>query len=88
MRSRHDPDGLRLPVKLDSTTNGEFAPIPLAPAHRYANRLALEAATRNARRVGMPRREFLVSACGAATTLLGMNGAVAAASSIFSGSPS
>ena len=79
MRSRHDPDGLRLPVKLDSTTNGEFAPIPLAPAHRYANRLALEAATRNARRVGMPRREFLVSACGAATTLLGMNAAYAAA---------
>ncbi|MGB0220654.1 MAG: amidohydrolase family protein [Sinimarinibacterium flocculans] len=79
MRSRHDPDGLRLPVKLDSTTNGEFAPIPLAPVHRYANRLALEAATRNARRVGMPRREFLVSACGAATTLLGMNAAYAAA---------
>ncbi|WP_370307176.1 amidohydrolase family protein [Sinimarinibacterium flocculans] len=79
MRSRHDPDGLRLPVKLDSTTNGEFAPIPLAPVHRYANRMALEAATRNARRVGMPRREFLVSACGAATTLLGMNAAYAAA---------
>ena len=79
MRSRHDPDGLRLPVKLDSTTNGEFAPIPLAPVHRYANRVALEAATRNARRVGMPRREFLVSACGAATTLLGMNAAYAAA---------
>ncbi len=25
-----DPDGQRLPVKLDSTTNGEFAPIPLS----------------------------------------------------------
>ena len=24
-----DPDGQRLPIKLDSTTNGEFAPIPL-----------------------------------------------------------
>lgn len=79
MRFRHDPDGLRLPVKLDSTTNGEFAPIPLAPVHRHANRVALEAATCNARRVGMPRREFLVSACGAATTLLGMNAAYAAA---------
>ena len=30
MRYRHDPDGTRLPIKLDATTNGEFAPIPLA----------------------------------------------------------
>jgi uncharacterized protein len=79
MRFRHDPDGLRLPVKLDTTTNGEFAPIPLAPVHRQANALALEAATRNARRLGLKRREFLVSACGAATSLLGMNAAYAAA---------
>ena len=28
---RNDPKGLRLPVKLDSTSNGEFAPIPLEP---------------------------------------------------------
>lgn len=28
MRPGHDPDGRRLPVKLDSTTNGEFAPTP------------------------------------------------------------
>lgn len=27
--SAHDPDGLRLPIKLDSTSNGEYAPIPL-----------------------------------------------------------
>ncbi len=25
-----DPEGLRLPVKLDATSNGEFAPIPLS----------------------------------------------------------
>jgi uncharacterized protein len=79
MRFRHDPDGLRLPVKLDTTTNGEFAPIPLEPVHRHANRLALETATRHARRLGLKRREFLVSTCGAATTLLGMNAAYAAA---------
>ena len=79
MRYRNDPDGTRLPIKLDSATNGEFAPIPLAGVHRHARALALEAADRNARRLGLGRRSFLVSACGAATTLLAMNAAYAAA---------
>ena len=48
----HDPDGTRLPIKLDTTTNGEFAPIPLEPVHHHARALALEAATRNAKRLG------------------------------------
>ncbi len=78
MLSRHDPAGTRLPVKLDATTNGEFAPIPLDPVHHHAKRIALDAATANARRLGQSRREFLISACGAATTLLGMNAAYAA----------
>ena len=71
MSQRHDPDGRRLPVKLDATTNGEFAPVPLAPVHHQANRLAHEAATVNARRLGLGRRGFLVSACGVASSLLG-----------------
>src|SRR5262245_46454621 len=79
MRFHNDPDGARLPVKLDATTNGEFAPIPLGPVHRYARRLAPEAATGNPRRLGLSRRAFLVSACGAASTLLAMNAAYAAA---------
>ncbi len=78
MRHRHDPDGTRLPIKLDTTTNGEFAPIPLEPVHRHARTLALERATVNAKRLGLSRRDFLVSACGAATTLLAMNAAYAA----------
>ena len=49
MNYRHDPDGTRLPIKLDTTTNGEFAPIPLEPVHRHARQLALEAATSHAR---------------------------------------
>ncbi len=77
MRFQHDPEGCRLPVKLDTTTNGEYTPIPLEPVHHHANRLALEAATENAKRVGQDRRSFLVSACGVATTLLGMNAAYA-----------
>jgi predicted TIM-barrel fold metal-dependent hydrolase len=79
MRHVHDPEGTRLPVKLDSTTNGEFAPVALGPEHRLARREALDAATRNAKRLGTDRRSFLVSACGAATTLLAMNEAYARA---------
>jgi predicted TIM-barrel fold metal-dependent hydrolase len=47
--------------------------VPLEPVHRLAKRLAFDAATSNAKRLGMGRRGFLVSACGVATTLLGMN---------------
>jgi predicted TIM-barrel fold metal-dependent hydrolase len=73
--ARHDPDGLRLPIKLDSTSNGEFEPVPLEPIHHHARRLALDAATSNAKRLGRSRRDFLVSTCGAASTLLAMNAA-------------
>ncbi len=76
---RADPEGRRLPIKLDSTSNGEFAPVPLSAANRDANRRAHEAATANAKRVGLTRRGFLVSACGAASTLLAFNAANAAA---------
>jgi predicted TIM-barrel fold metal-dependent hydrolase len=79
MRYRNDPAGTRLPIKLDTATNGEFEPIPLDTVHHRARRLAFDAATANAKRLGISRRAFLVSACGAATTLLGMNTAYAAA---------
>ncbi|MEZ5464533.1 MAG: amidohydrolase family protein [Lysobacteraceae bacterium] len=75
---RQDPDGLRLPVKLDSTSNGEFAPVPLSPEHHHANRLALESATQRSRQLGLRRRDFLASMCGAASSLLAMNTAYAA----------
>lgn len=67
MRRRHDPEGLRLPIKLDSATNGEFAPVPLAPVHNHARALAHDQATRNARRLRLTRRQFLISASGAAS---------------------
>ena len=56
-----DPDGLRLPIKLDATSNGEFVPVPLDAAGRYANRLAQEATATAARRSGQSRRKFLIS---------------------------
>src|SRR4029453_8324940 len=76
---RNDPDGLRLPVKLDATSNGEFAPIPLDAVHHAANQTGMREATRHARGLGLSRREFLVSAAGTATALLAMNAAYAAA---------
>ena len=74
-----DPEGRRLPIKLDTTSNGEFEPVPLSSTNRAANRLAHEAASRNAKRLGLSRRDFLVTACGAASTLLAFNAANAAA---------
>ena len=78
-RHRIDPDGRRLPIKLDTTSNGEFVPVPLTRANRHANHLAQEAADANAKRLAMGRRDFLVSGCGAASTLLAFNAANAAA---------
>ena len=74
-----DPEGRRLPINLDSTSNGEFAPVPLSATNRAANRLAHEAASDFSRRLGSGRRRFLVSACGAASTLLAFNAVNAAA---------
>lgn len=71
----HDPHGTRLPIKVDTTTNGEFAPVPLAPVHGLGRWLAHGAASRHARKLGLTRRGFLVTAAGAASTLLAMNAA-------------
>src|ERR1700752_1500482 len=75
MKDDADPEGRRLPVKVDATSNGEFAPIPLEAPARHANALAAERATTLAKYVGKSRREFLVSSCGDASTLLALNAA-------------
>jgi hypothetical protein len=74
-----DPEGKRLPIKLDSTSNGEFMPVPLSATNRAANRLAHEQASLFSKKLSLTRRSFLVSACGAAGTLLAFNAANAAA---------
>ncbi len=79
MKYRFDPEGRRLPIKLDSTSNAEYAPIPLEPRNKHANTLAQQDASGNAKRLGMPRRDFLVTAAGAATSLLAINRANAEA---------
>lgn len=73
------PDDARLPIKLDSASNGEYAPIPLGAVELAANHAALLATDSAARRAGMPRRAYLISACGAAATLSAFNRAFAAA---------
>jgi predicted TIM-barrel fold metal-dependent hydrolase len=74
-----DPDGQRLPVKLDTTTNGEFAPIPLSRSLHHANQLAHEWARELSGKLGKSRRAFLTTASGAASTLLAFNAAHARA---------
>jgi predicted TIM-barrel fold metal-dependent hydrolase len=78
MRFRNDPDGVRLPIKIDTATNGEFIPQPLAEHNLAANSHALEQANANAKYKNASRREFMTSVCGAATTLLAFNEANAA----------
>lgn len=79
MREPHDPAGLRLPIKIDSASNGEFAPVALSRRHHEINARALEHATFRAKRLALSRRKFLVSACGTASTLLTINAVNAAA---------
>ena len=74
-----DPHGQRLPIKLDTTTNGEFAPIPLTTSLHHANQLAREWAGDLARKLGQSRRAFLTTLSGAASTLLAFNAAHARA---------
>jgi len=77
MTDKHDPNGTRLPIKVDTTTNGEFLPEPLPAQAQAANGLAAARVTDAAHRLGIPRRRFLTGACGTATTLLAMNEAFA-----------
>ncbi len=78
MNRIEDQDGTRLPIKIDSTSNGEYAPMPLSDHNIRGNELAHQWASENARRSGVSRRKFLVSSCGAASTLLAFNAANAA----------
>jgi hypothetical protein len=78
MRYENDPDGARLPIKVDTTSNGEFTPRPLGANSVAANDLAHSHADVHARRTNMNRRNFLASSCGAASTLLAFNEAHAA----------
>ncbi len=70
---KFDKQGTRLPIKIDSTSNGEYEPIPISAVNQQANKLAFEMADSHARKRAQSRRQFLVSSCGAASTLLAFN---------------
>jgi uncharacterized protein len=63
-----------LPIKFGPCSNGEFVPRPLSELEREAIRRAHRDVDRNARRLGLSRAAFLRSVCGAATTLLALQG--------------
>jgi hypothetical protein len=64
-------------IKLDSATNGEFVPPKPSRELALARAIARERAGNHARRLGVDRRAFLMTACGAATGLVALNDAFA-----------
>jgi hypothetical protein len=66
-RRRDDDPGL--PIKWHPVSNGEFVPPPATRLVREATRQSLAALDANARRVGLSRRQFLLSTMGSATML-------------------
>ncbi len=59
-----------LPIKLDSTSNGEYAPWPVGRTVTHAKQLAAERIATHAGRTGQSRRAFLTGmtlASGAAS---------------------
>lgn len=68
-----DPEGTRLPIRIDTTSNGEFLPRELTHEQLLTNSIAHATASDNSRRLGMGRRAFLVSSAGAAATLTACN---------------
>lgn len=73
LRKSAPDEALRLPIKVDSTSNGEYWPRQPDVALREVERAAMESAAQTASRLGVSRREYLASTCGAATVLLALN---------------
>jgi len=82
-RKSQRADEPRFSIKLDSTSNGEYAPKPLSEKTALALKLAEDAAEERARALGISRREFMESTCGAASVLLAMNQVYGCASSSY-----
>lgn len=80
-----DPEGRRLPIKVDTASNGEYVPLPLTRSQRLANAYAGEFVGKAAKRSGLSRRAFLVSSAGSAATLLAFNQAHAAQRGLLGG---
>lgn len=64
---------LPLPIKFDSTSNGEFVPPILSVREHQINEQAATNITEQCLRLGKTRRQFLLSGCAAAATLMAAN---------------
>jgi predicted TIM-barrel fold metal-dependent hydrolase len=71
--ARAEPPDPGLPIKLGPCSNGEFETPPPSEVAREAIRRANEAVSRNARRLGISRRDFLRTSMGAATALTALS---------------
>jgi uncharacterized protein len=69
LRDDHD-DGDELPIELGPCSNGEYDPVPLDTVARETIRRVREGVDDHARRLRLPRRDFLRSVGGAALMLL------------------
>jgi predicted TIM-barrel fold metal-dependent hydrolase len=69
----HDEPEAPLPIRYGLISNGEYLPFPPSAVEREAARRTRELADRQARRLGIPRRRFLQSLCGAAGALFVLN---------------
>ena len=65
--------GRALPMPNQVVSNEEFIPLPQTPQQRAVEARLLEAAERNAKRLGLTRRQFLRSAAGMAAAFAAMN---------------
>jgi hypothetical protein len=70
---------VQLPIKLDTTSNGEFEPVELPCDALAARQLAQAQVEAAAQRINLSRRRYVVSQLGAAATLAAFNQAFAAA---------
>lgn len=68
-----DPEGKRLPIKIDSATNGEYCPLPLTAVEQAANNHAHQFVDQAANITRQSRRTFLKTLAGSAATLLAFN---------------
>ncbi len=62
-----------LPIPTQVVSNEEYYPLPQTSRQKAVEHHLLEVAARNARKVGLDRRQFLRSACGMAVSFAAMN---------------
>jgi len=68
-----DAVGRNLPIPTQVVSNEEYYPLPQTPEQRAVEHRLMEMAGRNAKTLGMHRRQFLRTACGMATAFVVLN---------------